>query len=123
MADASWQLPYAIRVDAVTNFQHTSAEGDDLLVRDLVEDVAARSGAERAAARDVAIAEPFLVRRLVNEDATVSGVNVTLQLPGEDPTEPIQVAAAAREVAAAVGANHPDVTIYITGFAMLNNAF
>ena len=123
LTDASWQLPYAIRVDAVTNFQHTSAEGDDLLVRDLVEDVAARSGAERAAARDVAIAEPFLVRRLVNEDATVSGVNVTLQLPGEDPTEPIQVAAAAREVAAAVGANHPDVTIYITGFAMLNNAF
>ena len=83
LTEASWQLPFAIRVDAVTNFQHTSAEEDDLLVRDLVEDVAARSGAERNAARDVALAEPLLVRRLVNEDATVSGVNVTLQLPGE----------------------------------------
>ena len=123
LTEAAWQLPFAIRVDAVTNFQHTSAEGDDLLVRDLVEDVAARSVAERDAAGDVALAEPFLVRRLVNDDATVSGVNVTLQLPGEDPTEPIQVAAAAREVAAAVGAGHPEVTIYITGFAMLNNAF
>ena len=123
LTEAAWQLPFAIRVDAVTNFQHTSSEEDDLFVRDLVEEVAARSGAEREAAREVAVAEPLLVRRLVNEDATVSGVNVTLQLPGEDPTEPIQVAAAAREMAAAVGAGHPEVTIYITGFAMLNNAF
>ena len=123
LTEAAWQLPFAIRVDAVTNFQHTSSEEDDLFVRDLVEEVAARSGAEREAAREVAVAEPLLVRRLVNEDATVSGVNVTLQLPGEDPTEPIQVAAAAREMAATVGAGHPEVTIYITGFAMLNNAF
>ncbi len=50
-------------------------------------------------------------------------MNVTLQLPGEDPSEPIEVAAAARELAAEVGANHSEVTIYITGFAMLNNAF
>ncbi len=123
LTELGWQLPYAIRVDAVTNFQHTTAELDDLLVRDLVEDVASRSEAELVAARDVAVAEPFLVRRLVNDSATVSGVNVTLQLPGEDPNEPVQVAAAAREVVATVGAGHPEVTIYLTGFAMLNNAF
>ena len=123
LTEAGWQLPFAIRVDAVTNFQHTTAELDDLLVRDLVEDVASRSEAELLAARDVAVAEPFLVRRLVNDSATVTGVNVTLQLPGEDPTEPIQVAAAAREVVATVGAAHPEVTIYLTGFAMLNTAF
>ena len=123
LTEAGWQLPYSIRVDAVTNFQHTSAEEDDLLVRDLVENVADRSAAERAQARDIAVAEPFLARRLVNEDATVTGVNVTLQLPGEDPTEPIQVAVAAREVVAEVGAAHPEVTIYLTGFAMLNSAF
>jgi len=123
LTEASWQLPFAIRVDGITNFQHSRAQEDDLIVTDLVEDPALRSQAERTAARDVAVAEPFLVRRLVNESASVSGVNVTLQLPGEDATEPLQVAAAARELAAEVGAAHPDVTIYITGFAMLNNAF
>ena len=123
LTEAGWQLPYAIRVDAVTNFQYSSAEEDDLLVRDLVEDVADRSAAERAAARDIAVAEPFLARRLVDEDATVTGVNVTLALPGEDPNEPIEVAAAAREVVAEIGSRHPGVTIYLTGFAMLNNAF
>ncbi len=123
LTEAGWQLPYAIRVDAVTNFQHTSAIEDDLLVEDLVEDVAASTAEERAAAEAVAVAEPFLARRLVNEAATVTGVNVTLQLPGEDPTEPIQVAEAARQVVDEVSARHPDVTIYLTGFAMLNSAF
>lgn len=123
LTEAGWQLPFAIRVDAVTNFQHTSAVEDDLLVEDLIYDVSASSVEDRSRARDIATNEPFLARRLVDEGATVTGVNVTLQLPGEDPNEPIEVAAAAREVAAAVSAEHPEVTIYITGFAMLNNAF
>ncbi len=123
LVEAGWQLPFAMRVDAVTNFQHTSAVEDDLLVEDLVYDVGSSTEAERAAARSVAIMEPFLARRLVDDEATVTGVNVTLQLPGEDPTEPVQVAAAAREVVAEIGARHPEVTIYLTGFAMLNNAF
>ena len=33
-ADA-WNTPYSSRVDALTNYQHTRAEGDDLYVEDL----------------------------------------------------------------------------------------
>jgi len=40
----AWQIPYSIRVDSVSNFQHTYAEGDDLIVEDLVTD--AGSGTE-----------------------------------------------------------------------------
>ena len=33
----AWKIPFAIRVDSLTNFQHTYAEGeDDLIVEDLV---------------------------------------------------------------------------------------
>ena len=31
----AWNTPYSSRVDALTNFQHTSAVGDDLYVDDL----------------------------------------------------------------------------------------
>ena len=34
---SSWKVPYSIRVDSITNFQHTWADGDDLVVQDLVE--------------------------------------------------------------------------------------
>jgi uncharacterized protein len=32
----AWQIPYSSRVDSISNFQHTSAKRDDLVVRNLV---------------------------------------------------------------------------------------
>jgi len=36
LTEEAWLLPYASRVDSVTNFQHSYAEHDDLTVHDLV---------------------------------------------------------------------------------------
>ena len=49
-ADA-WKIPYSIRVDSVTNFQYSRADGDDLATSDLVRDAASLSDAELAARR------------------------------------------------------------------------
>ena len=32
----AWQIPYSSRVDGITNFQHTWADGDNLVVEDLL---------------------------------------------------------------------------------------
>ena len=32
LTELSWQIPYSTRVDSITNFQHTVAKEDDLLV-------------------------------------------------------------------------------------------
>ena len=37
LTKASWQIPYSLRVDSIANFQHTWADGDELIVEDLVE--------------------------------------------------------------------------------------
>ena len=42
LTESAWQIPYAIRVDSVSNFQHTYAIEDDLIVEDLVSDAAGR---------------------------------------------------------------------------------
>jgi predicted RND superfamily exporter protein len=44
LTEEAWKIPYAIRVDSISNFQHTYAIEDDLVVEDLVSDA-------RAAAR------------------------------------------------------------------------
>ena len=36
LTEDAWQIPYSTRVDGLTNFQHTWADGDDLIVEDLV---------------------------------------------------------------------------------------
>src|SRR5688500_8711395 len=56
----AWLMPYSIRVDSITNFQHTRAQGDDLAVSDLVKDAAQLTDADIAARRAFALAEPLL---------------------------------------------------------------
>lgn len=123
MTDLSWQTPYSTRVDSVTNFQHTIADGDDLLVGDLVDDVTALSTEDIARVRDVALNEPLLLRRLVSPSAHVTGINITIQLPGKSLTEVPEVAQFARELASKMETSYPGHRIYITGLAMMNNAF
>ncbi len=41
MTEALWLTPASSRVDSITNFQHTWAEGDDLMVEDLFDDIGA----------------------------------------------------------------------------------
>ena len=123
LTEEAWQLPFARRVDSVTNFQHTRAEGDDLIVEDLVEGALDLSRSELAEKRAIALAEPLIRNRVLSESADVAGVNVTLQLPGESAEETAQAVAKARRLVETLEAEHPGLDIRLTGFALLNNAF
>jgi predicted RND superfamily exporter protein len=119
----AWQIPHAQRVDGLTNFQHTEAEGDDLLVRDLISDAASTSLEALEKARRVALSEPLLVGRIVSPNGHVTGVNVRLQFPGEAAGEKYASAAAAVDLAAWIQAAHPGLTVHLTGDVMMSNAF
>ncbi|MCH7963688.1 MAG: MMPL family transporter [Bacteroidetes bacterium] len=119
----SWQIPYSTRVDAITNFQHTHANGDDLIVEDLIENALQKSSEELKNAKVIALSEPFLIKQLISESAHVTGVNVTLQFPEESITEVPEAVAFARNLANQISEEYPDIEIHITGMAMLNNAF
>ena len=120
---AAWKLPYAMRVDSVTNFQHTRADGDDLVVADLVAEALTLSPEDLLEARRIALREPLLRNRLISPSAHVTGVNVTLQLPGEGLAEVAAAVAKARQLADQMREAHPDLAIYLTGVTLLNNAF
>ena len=123
LTEAGWQLPYSIRVDSVTNFQRTDADGDDLLVRDLVIDPANRTPAELADALRYAQNDPLIANNLLNSDASMVAVNVTFHLPGESNAETPAVVKAARELRDRILAEHPDINIYMTGAMMINVSF
>ena len=123
LTEAAWRLPYAIRVDSLSNFQHTYAQADDLVVEDLVTGAAELSAEQLAAIRDVALNEPFLRNQLVSDRAHVTGINVTLQFPEESSAEVPAAVAAARALAGQVESDHPGLDVRLAGVAMLNNAF
>ncbi len=124
LTDMAWQLPFSIRVDSISNFQHTEAEDDDLIVRDLVEDAAGLSLSEIEKIKFVALNEPLLAQRLISSDARVTAVNATIQLPGKDETKEVpQVVKAARDMAAEISHAYPEDEVRLTGMVMMNNAF
>ena len=124
LTEKSWQVPYSSRVDSLTNYQHTEAEGDDLLVEDLVEDPALLTEERLAYIRQVAVNEPLLRHRLISDRAHVTAVNVTVQLPGiNEATETPEVVAFTRNLAAEIEAKYPFIKIYMTGMVMMNNSF
>jgi predicted RND superfamily exporter protein len=123
LTEAAWQIPYAIRVDSVSNFQHTYAIDDDLIVEDLVSNAIAQGADYLADRRDVALAEPLLRDQIVTGDAGVTAVNVVLQYPEKGLMEVPEAVGFARDLKAQIEADFPDVQIHLTGVSMLNNAF
>ena len=122
LTEASWKIPYSSRVDSITNFQHTRAEEDNLIVADLVINSQV-SAEEIEKIKQVALHEPFLVNRLVSNTGHVTGINVTLQLPGDNSREAKEVAEHARALVADIEKKYSGIKIYLTGMAMMTNAF
>ncbi len=123
LTEASWQMPYSRRVDSVTNFQYARAEEDDLIVEDLVQDANGLSEEDLERIRNIALSEPLLVNNLLSPSGHVTGVTVTVLLPGGSPKEVPEVTAFARGLADDIHAENPDINIYLTGSVILDNAF
>ena len=120
---ASWKIPYSIRVDSVTNFQYTWADGDDLVVQDLVENAHGFTDAQLKKVQAVALAEPLLLNRLITRKSNITGINVTINRPQKTITETPEVTAFAREMEDKFQKKYPDINIYLTGVVFMDNAF
>ena len=124
LTERAWETPFSTRVDSLTNYQHTSAEGDDLLVEDLAYEPENLSDDDLLRIRQIALTEPVLVNRLVSPKAHVTGINVTIELPGVDQiTENPQVVSFVRELREEFREKYPDIKVKLTGVSMMNQAF
>ncbi|MGB5812270.1 MAG: MMPL family transporter [Polyangiales bacterium] len=123
ITERAWQLPFATRVDSITNFQYSHAEEDDLIVDDLVDAERQYSADERSALRDIALAEPLLRRRLISQDADVTAIYVRHTLPRKNSDEATKAALAVRALAADIEKEFPGHEVYLTGSVMLSNSF
>ncbi len=120
---AAWQLPFASRVDSVTNFQHISSSNDAVVIAPLVADPTNLDHTEAKLIEAKALKESALVGRLLSPLSDVTGINVRLQIFGESHQAVAMAAEAARKLAADIRQQHPNFKVYLTGNAILNAAF
>ena len=124
LTKAAWQTPYSRRVDSLANFQYTTAEGDDLYVRDLVDPQELTRAETRSRIRAIALSDPRIAGSILALNGDVSVVNVTVELPEEGLLEAVaEVAEFARSVAEEAEELFPDIDLRIVGTVMINQTF
>ena len=124
LTEQAWQTPYSRRVDSIANFQHTTADGDDLYVRDLVDPSTLGDAEARDRIREVVLADPRIAGSLFARDGGVSAVNVTIDLPDDDHLATVpEVAEFARGLAARAEEGFPGIDVRLVGTVIVNDAF
>lgn len=122
LTQQGWQVPFATRVDSITNFQHTWSQGDELIVTDLVEAPGELSYDKLLWIKQTAIAEPLLVNRLVSPNGHITGVYVTVQFPGESAMEIEEIANYSRDLKQDFMQRYPNIKLHLTGLVMQDAA-
>lgn len=123
LTERSWALPFATRVESVTNFQHSEARDDDIVVESLAPKIGPITETQSRKIRRVSLAEPLLAGRLVPRDEKSAGLYVGLTLPGRNVKEVPRAMAATRALVKNFQESHPDIEVAITGTVALDNAF
>lgn len=117
-----WRLPRILRVNSLSNYQHTHAEGDELWVEDLLDHPADFDPQQVARVRRIVMNEPELRGKLVSDDGRVSMVVATVRLDREQDAEKRQLVAQARELAGAFESDYPDLKLRLNGQLMVDHA-
>lgn len=123
MTEALWQTPASLRVDSLTNFQHTWAEGDDLIVDDLFANIDRLSDADIEQRKQIALNEPILLNRIISRDGAVTNIVVNINFTDKVPETISKIASYTRKLRDDYRAAYPDIDIYLTGSVMFDTAF
>jgi len=123
LTEKCWQTPYSTRVDSISNFQHTRADGDDLVVRDLIQNATQFSDEDVSMVRAIALDRPALAGRLLSHKAHVTAVQVLVIKPEKSLNEVPEIMVFARDLREQFQAKYPNIDVYLNGSVAINMAF
>ena len=120
LTEAAWKTPHSSRVDSLTNYNHTYAEGDDLVVERLVDGADALSDEDLQRIEKIALNEPELVGRLVSHDGRVAALAVSFVKADDQTAIVVEVPDYMNAVLDEFRTNYPNHGFYLTGDIILN---
>lgn len=123
ITEQAWQLPGVNRVNSLSNYQHTKAENDDLIVTDLLEAGIDFTETELAEKRAAALAEPTLRGYLISDDATTTGIDIKATLGEGTGTDLVVTMAAVRTMLDQLRQEYPGLRFAVVGNSAMSNAF
>jgi predicted RND superfamily exporter protein len=121
--EKAWELPFTTRVDSITNYQHSYAEGDSLIVEDLVDEIEQFDAAKIARVSAIATTDKTLVNRLISPSGDSTAIHVSMIIPDPLIDSTNEMMSKARELVSRIKAEAPHLTIYLSGVSAVNHAF
>lgn len=120
----AWKLPNVLRVNSLSNYQHTSADGDELWVEDLIDQPQDYSTEDTARIRDIVMAESELRGLLISDDGRVTMVAayVDLEMASEIVNVKHELMAQARALVTDFESRYPQLKLRINGQVAVDNA-
>ena len=123
LTDAAWRAPFSTRVDSLTNYSHSEAIEDDLVVEPLVDDAQSLGNAGLARVEEIALNAIDVAGRLVSRDARVAGLVISFALPENPDAAVVEITDYLDTLLDEARASHPDTAYYLTGDVVMNRAF
>ncbi len=120
LTQLSWRIPHALRVDSLSNFQHTQVKGDDLAVKDLVKNAETLSLAQINEVKKIAIHDPRLKRRLVSENGQHAIVLINFNITEKEYEKLEESVLAIRKLVSSIEKENSDLTLRATGGAIMS---
>jgi len=123
LTKAAWQVPEIIRVDSLTNFQWTHAEGDDIIVEELFPEDPHRTENFIRDRKKIALKHEVLPNYLISKDGKMAMIfaRVNPVLGGTPNYQSIVAGAKARLQPFKI--KHPNYRFQLAGTGTLNDTF
>lgn len=122
LTEVAWQAPYSSRVDSLTNYTHSEADGDTLVVEPLVEDTASLSDDALERIETIALNSIEIAGRLIAHDGRVAGVAIHFILPEKPDRAVTEINGYIQHQLRQARSQFPQIDYYVTGEIALSNA-
>ena len=123
LTDLAWKVPYSSRVNSLTNYSHSEADGDDLIVEPLVDDARSLSESDLARVKAIALGSTDIVGHLVSRDGRVAGLTIHFVLPEDPESAWAEITGFLENLLDGARSGHPEIAYYLTGNVVMNHAF
>jgi uncharacterized protein len=123
LTEEAWQLPFSSRVNSLSNYQHTKAFEDDLVVADLITESETLTKDEISEIKAIALSQPLLLNSLIDKKGSVTAININIIKPDDGSYKLDDINDAAIELDRVMKDKYPFLDIYLTGGVMIDTAF
>ncbi len=121
VTDGAWRLPYATRVDSITNATHISSDADGVIIEEMAPTAMIEATPEKVA--DRALSDTLLVGRLAAADGATAAVNIEFDYPLGDSSAVAAIHAAVDELLVDAGVDAAGLDAWRGGRVASSGAF